>query len=216
MPSKGYTTNALVGEELGRSLTVGQQTQADGLIEEAEALVDGLTGRAWATASPVVAELHVVQGRIVYLDHPPVSAVQAVTIRSAAIGAVPSTLVAGVGYELLDAANGILAIGGYSSVDVVAGGAYGSADLTLGGFYALGALVAVTYTASVPVPADIRRATTMLVARWMTPRLDPAMHALESVSVAQNDLTLRYRDMQADVPDAIMTILRRHRRMVLA
>lgn len=212
MASKGYTSAALVADELGRSLTAEQLVQAAGLIEEAEAYVDNATGRAWLVTSPVADELHVLVGPTVYLTNTPVATVTAVTIRSSAIGATETVLVAGTGYELLDPATGLLSLSSYPLADPVANGSA----------YSPGALVKVSYTftSPLPLPADIRRATTLLVAAWMTPRLDPSMATVSEVSVGQGDLAVTYRaaggDAEYPTPPLVEAILRGYRRLVFA
>lgn len=209
---KGYTTRALVADELGRVLTVAQQTQCDGLIGEAEAYVDRVTGKAWLTTSPVADELHTLTSPLVYLDKTPVASVTAVATRSPAIGATWTALVAGSGYELLDPATGALAVGVYPGHDVVINTTTAGAE---------GALLRVSYThtSPLPVPGDIQRATTLLVAAWLLPRLDPSRAGVESVSVGQGDIAVRYRDdqdPQRPVPPLVDRILAGYRGVVFA
>lgn len=210
--AKGYTSAVLVADELGRSLTAAQLAQVDGLVEEAEAYVDRVTGRAWLVASPATSELHALVGPYVYLKRTPVASVTAVTIRSGAIGAAETALDAGTGYELLDPATGLLSLSSYPLADPVVNG----------GAFAPGALVKVTYTYTdpLPVPADIRGVTTRMVANRMRGRVDPSMSGVKSVSVGQGDLAIDYADENAGagpgVSDDDMLILKSYRGLVFA
>lgn len=209
MVQKGYATAQLVADELGRALTVAQQAQAATLIEEAEALVDRVTGRAWLVASPAT-ETHVLTSPVVYLERTPVAAVTSVSVRSSAIGAASTALVDGVGYELLDPANGVLALSSYPLTDVVNGSAYSPGTI---------ATITYTYTSPLPVPADIQGVVTRMVANRMRGRLDPSMTGVKSVSVGQGDLALTYRDDAGTGPgvsDDDLAILRSYRGLVFA
>lgn len=209
---RGYTSRALVADELGRVLTVGQQVQCDGLIGEAEAYVDRVTGRAWLTTSPVADELHTLVSPLVYLAKTPVASVTAVATRSPAIGSVWTALAAGSGYELLDPATGALTVSGFGSGDVVI-------NTTTAGVEGMLLRVSYTHASPYPVPGDVQRAATLLVAAWMLPRLDPSRAGVASVSVGQGDLDVRYRDdqdPQRPVPPLVDRILAGYRGVVLA
>lgn len=209
MVARGYSTSALVQDELGRTLTAPQFAMIDGLLESAEAMIDRYTGRAWLLTSPVTDELHVLIAPIIYLTNTPVATVSAVSIRSSAIGAAWTALVAGSGFELLDPAAGVLELSSYPLSDVVTRPAYSPGNL---------ARVSYTFTSPSPVPADVRRAATLLVASWMTDRLDPASAAYESVSVAQGDIAITYKadTSTGGLPDQVAAILRSWRRVVFA
>lgn len=196
MALRGYSTNVLVAAEMGRTFTVAQQSQCDGLIEEAEDLIDQITSRAWLSTSPVTDELHTVEGPVVYLTNKPVTAITSVKVRRMAIGSTDTTLTAGSTYELLDAANGVLSLGN----------AYREY------------LVKVTYTFTTPeaVPPLIRRAATMLVAHWMVPRLNTDSYGIKRYSVGQ-ELTVEFKDDGSrGVPDEVMDILTRRKALVFA
>lgn len=194
MAAKGYSTNAKVGEELGVTLTAAQLAQVDGLIEEAEAWIDEHTGDAWLVTSPTTDELHVPDGGVVYLKHTPVSAITSVVARSLAIGASATTLVANTDYELIDAARGTLRISG-----------------TYWGF-----LLRVTYThTSMPVPKHVQRATTLLVAHWMLPRLNPDRQGVESYEVG-GEIAVKMRKDAENIPEQVLALLKRKRRLVFA
>lgn len=210
--AKGYTTADLVQQELGRSLTAEQLTQVGGLVEEAEAYVDRVTGKSWLVASPATSELHALVGPYVYLRRTPVASVSAVTIRSSAIGATETTLVAGSGYELLDPATGLLSLSAYPLADPVVNGPA----------YSPGTLVKVTYTYTdpLPVPADVRGVVTRMVANRMRGRVDPSMSGVKSVSVGQGDLAVTYGDdylgAGPGASEADLAILRSYRGVVFA
>ncbi|HEV8639452.1 MAG TPA: hypothetical protein VG370_35025 [Chloroflexota bacterium] len=210
MVQKGYTTQALVAQELGRTFTAAQNTQCDGLIEETEAFVDRYTGLAWLVASPVTDELHVLEGPVVYLKRTPVAAVSGASIRSPAVGASWTALVANSGFELLDPATGLLALSSAPPTDVVVGTAHEPGTLLK---------VTYTFTSPLPVPKEIQTATTLIVADRMLRRLDPSMAALKQISVGQGDLALTYRETdeaERPVPPLAAEILRGYRGIVFA
>lgn len=197
MAAKGYTTKALVAAELGRTFTGAQDTQCDGLIEEAEAFIDRMTGRAWLVTSAVTDEVHTPVDGVVYLDRAPILSVTAVKVRSRSIGATDTSLVAGSTYELLDLSRGIVSVGDYGDDVIVK--------------------VSYTHTSPLPVPKDVQRAATLLVAGWMLPRLDPAMANIESVSVGQGDVSVKYRTAAVqDYEDRATELLANYKRLVFA
>lgn len=176
MVAKGYSSATLVAQEMAVDLTAPQLDQCADMLEAAEAWIDRQTGRAWAVTSPVVSELHSVYGPAVYLVNKPVTAVSAVTIRSASVGASPTTLTAGTDYELIDATNGVLLLSGYGTPrDVVINTEHTGYD---------GYLLFVSYTTTTPAPADIQRASTLLAAEWMLARLNPDYQGVESYRIA--------------------------------
>jgi hypothetical protein len=184
-----------VADELGMVLTGMQEVQVDGLIEEAEAAIDHLAADRWLETSPVTFEPHTPTGPYVELLNRPVTAVTAVRARALSVGVTPATLVAGDDYELIDAARGTLLIPGR-----------------------VGQWVEVSYTFAAPVPTDIRRATTLLVAAWMLPRLlqlaTPT--GIDTVTVA--DVTVKYQAGKgADaggIPDRVRDLVMQARRPI--
>jgi len=145
-----YVDQTAVETYLGRSLTAAEAAQFSTVADAATEAIDRYTGRSWQ-ASTVTAELHTVLGRTVRLDVTPVSAISLVRMRSQAIGASWTTLADGTGYELLDAAGGLLALSG--AYDVIASDSPG-----------YGQILEVTYTVGGGVPAPITLAAEMLVA----------------------------------------------------
>lgn len=195
MTHRGYSSPSLVAEELGVTFTAGQTTQAEGLIEEAEAFVDRFTGRAWITTSPATETLVVPADGLVYLTRRPVTAITSVSVRPATIGGASTALAASSSYELLDAATGLLAVSS--------------------GYH--GYRVSVTYTHTndiAALPADIRRAATLLVAHWLTPRLHPERAGLAALSLGSGEIAQTFR--RREIPAEVLAILRARDALVFA
>lgn len=190
-----YTDSSLIAGYLGITLTGPQETQAGTLADAATAWVDKYTGRTWRTASPVTDEIHVIVGNAVYLTHRPVSAVTSVKTRQDASDAGITTLTTSQ-WELIDAANGKLLITGWASSDLLA-------------------LVSYTHTVSDP-PDDVLLATTMIAASWLQQALRPNTAGVESVSVGQNDISVKFAASRGDVPAEALSILRAYRAVVVA
>ena len=150
---RGYTTNALVAQELKTTLTSPQQTFCDQLIAEAEAWVDGEVDRQWLVPSPITNEPHRIEPQGIYLDCAPIVSVQQVRVRLGAVTLAPTTLVAGRDYEVLNTDRGLiwlagLYVGWYALVDYTQ---------TATGSPAVGP----------PVPDDLSGAVRRIVAEWM-------------------------------------------------
>lgn len=192
-----YALAADVATELGRTLTGPQTTQATDLIASAQAVIDAYCRRTFEASTLITDELHLVEGPYLYLDQAPIASVSSVKVRSTGIGSALTTLVAGTGYEVLSAADGVISLSpGYDVVSSL------GEDLT--GMYAL-----VTYTPAVTVPADIKRATVLLVAGWMQGSLDGGMAGVKRFQVG-GELTVEYAT-SADLPAPVLAILK-HRR----
>lgn len=189
-----YTDAAKIAAYLGVTLTSAQQTQAGIAAEAATAWIEEYKGQSWQTASPITDELHQILGDRVYLTHRPVTAVSAVKTREAYSDAGVTTLGTG-SWELLDAENGVLLIQGWSS----------GAHL---------ALVSYTHTMT-SVPANVGMAATMIAAALLSQTLRPQTQGLESVSVGQNDVTVKFRADRGDVPKEALSLLGR-RAIVIA
>lgn len=190
-----YTDSSLIAGYLGITLTGAQETQAGILADAATAWVDKYTGRTWRTASPVSDEMHAIVGNAVYLDQRPVATVTSVKTRQPYSDASVTTLTAAQ-WELVDAANGRLLITGWASSD-------------------LWALVSYTHTVSDP-PDDVLLATTMVAASWLQQSLRPNTAGVESVSVGQNDISVKFGASRGDVPTEALSILRAYRAVVVA
>jgi hypothetical protein len=146
---RGYCTVQDVIDQAAQrdvTLTAEQVRVTPDWIEAAEQEFDALAGRAWLVSSPVTGELHTLVGPLVRLRSAPVGAITAASVRSPSPGASSTLLVAGSGYELLDAARG---------------------TLLLAGWPAPGTLLSVSYTASTPPPARIRRVVAEQVVAWL-------------------------------------------------
>lgn len=198
---KGYTTATLVAQELGVDLTAPQLDQCADMIAEAEAWIDVETGRAWAVASPTTNELHTLTGRVVYLKNRPTVSISSVLVRPAYVGASNTTLAAGTDYELVDGPNGVLLMSGFLPLS---GYPWTSGDVAMG-LSNRGSLLSVSYVSSTPVPGDIQRATTMLTAHWMLPRLYPERQGVSSFNLNQIVQTTMRGE---DIPDEVMRLIR--------
>lgn len=181
-----YTDVAAIEGYLGVELTSEQAIEAMARSEAVTAWIDQECGRSWQGDSPVTAEPHTVEGGLVYLDHPPVTAITAVTVRPKAVAGTVTTLTASTEYELLDPAAGILLLSASSY---------------------LGYLAKVSYTHSAVVPPDIVLAATILAAAWLGAGIGSAPN-VESVSV--DDVRVQYGE--GAVPGEVAEILAAHRR----
>lgn len=183
-----YTDSSKIAAYLGVTLTAGQITQAGLAAQAASDWIDQYKGRSWQAATPVADELHTMTGDRVYLNNRPVTAVTSVKTRSSAfVGSGWTTLATGQ-YELLDAANGVLLIQGWSA----------SSD----------ALVQVSYAhTGTTAPPTIAFAATMIAASMLGPTLRPNTSGLESVSVGQNDVSVTFSVDYGSVPSEAMSLL---------
>lgn len=182
-----YTDATKIAAYLGKTLTAGQIVQAGLAAQAASDWIDEYKGRSWQIASPVTDELHSMVGNHVYLANRPVAAVSAVKTRGNYEGASVTTLSSGQ-YELLDAANGVLLIEGWSSGDYLA-------------------LVTYTHTATASVPSTIAFAATMIAAAWLSPTLAPGTLGLSSLAVGQNDVNIKFSENRSDVPVEALSLL---------
>ncbi|RMG98269.1 MAG: hypothetical protein D6706_07385 [Chloroflexi bacterium] len=187
MAAKGYCTSTDVDNFLGGTLTASQLTQADALIERAEAYLDGEIGRGWLEGAQTQ-EAHYTPAELLLLDYFPVASVTAVYGRNG-IGQTETTLVDGEDYEVQDLAAGIIRLVYPQSYD----------------------RIRVTYVPdTATVPADIKQATIDLVAAWMQPTLRPGMYGVDSYSLP--DLTVRFsRAHYQSVPPTVRDVIARYR-----
>ena len=191
-----YTDANKIAAYLGVTLTGAQQTQAGVMADAATAWIDRYLGRSWQATSPVTDELHAIIGDRVYLTHRPVVAVSSVKTRAIYEGATITTLSASQ-YELLDAASGLVLLEGWTS----------GADV----------LALTTYTHSVSTaPADVQLAASMIAAGWLGGALNPGTAGVESLSVGQNDVSVKYSATRSDVPAEARSILNGYRSIVVA
>jgi hypothetical protein len=182
-----YSDAAKIAGYLGITLTSPQQTQAGIAAQAASDWIDQYLGRSWQAASPVTDELHSIVGDRVYLDHVPVASVTGVKTRAAAFVGFGWTTLDASQYELLDATNGVLLIEGWSASSQ--------------------ALVQVSYTHTAAVPSQIAMAATIIAASLLGPTLRPNTSGLDSVSVGQNDIAVKFSVDYGSVPSEAMTLL---------
>jgi hypothetical protein len=193
MSYRGYTTPSRVVAALGRDATAEELLRLPDLVEEAEAVIDGLTGASWLVAGPIT-ELVRATDELVYLRHRPITAIVSVAAVHPAIGAVPATLAAGDGYAVVDGAQGLLRLSR----------AYVGHDL------------AVVYTAPAAVPAAVRRAATLLTAAYLGGGAGGGAAGVKSFSVG-GEVRVTYADAAASgVPADVAALLAPWTRPVLA
>lgn len=191
-----YTDANKIAAYLGATLSGPQQVQAGVMADAATAWIERYTGRSWQVASPVTDELHAPTGDRVYLTRRPVAAVSVVKTRAAIFVGGSWTTLAASQYELLDAANGVLLIQGWSVAD---------------------ALVSVTYTHTmVTAPADVQLAASMIAAAWLGGAIAPGTNGVSQISVGQNDVNLKFSESRGDVPAEALSILNGYRTIVIA
>jgi hypothetical protein len=117
----------------------------------------------------------------------PVASVTSVKTRAAAFVGFGWTTLDASQYELLDATNGVLLIEGWSASSQ--------------------ALVQVSYTHTAAVPSQIAMAATIIAASLLGPTLRPNTSGLDSVSVGQNDIAVKFSVDYGSVPSEAMTLL---------
>jgi hypothetical protein len=181
-----YTTAANIAAYLGVTLTAGQQTQAGICAQAASDWIDVYKARSWQDDGTVADELHVPVGDRVYLNNRPVTAVSAVSTRQRIVGA-DWNLLDSSEYELLDATNGVLLISGWADPGLDVKASY-------------------THTATAP-PSQIALAATIIAASLLGPTLRPNTSGLESVSVGQNDVAVKFSVDYGSVPSEAMALL---------
>ena len=182
-----YTDATKIAAYLGVTLTGPQQTQAGICAQAASDWIDEHKGKSWQVASPVTDELHTMTGDRVYLNNRPVATVSSVKTRAAAFVGFDWTTLDSSQYELLDATNGVLLIEGWSA----------SSD----------ALIKVSYTHTAAVPSQIALAATIIAASLLGPTLRPNTAGLDSVSVGQNDVAVKFSVDYGSVPSEAMALL---------
>lgn len=183
-----YTDATKIAAYLGVTLTAPQITQAGICAQAASDWIDQYKGKSWQIASPVTDELHSMTGDRIYLNNRPVASVTSVKTRAAAFVGFGWTTLGASQYELLDAANGVLLIQGWSA----------SSE----------ALVQVSYThTGTAPPSQIALAATIIAASLLGPTLRPNTSGLESVAVGQNDINVKFSVDYGSVPSEAMALL---------
>lgn len=184
-----YTDATKIAAYLGVTLTGAQQTQAGLAAQAASDWIDQYKGRSWQAATPVTDELHTMSGDRVFLNNRPVASVTTVKTRSSAFVGFSWTTLDASQYELLDAQNGVLLIQGWSA----------SSDALV--------QVSYTHTAGANVPSTIAFAATMIAASLLGPTLRPNTSGLESVSVGQGDVQVKFSVDFGAVPQEALSLL---------
>ena len=194
--AKGYTTVANVESHLGRTLTTGQVAEATVLLDSTEAFIDRETRRAWIVP-PITGERYDLIESVVYLRFAPVASVEAVTTRTTLVGDSPVTLLAGVDYELVDPVIGeVQFVAGYRGPRTIA---------------------RISYTPDLPVPADITRAATLIVAQSLMLALFPDRSGVQKVQADRETAITYFADgLALEVPASAQYILDGYRRPIIA
>jgi len=165
-----YTTPARIASHLGVTFTTEQAARADAVADAVTAWIDQRTGRSWQGGGAIADELHLIATDRVYLNAAPVSAVSSVAVHPGTSHAAWSTL----GAEdalLFDPIRGVVLL-----------------PVGYGGYYAR---VSYTSVGDGP-PADIMGAADVLAADMMQTTLNPESAGAESISVGQNDISVKY------------------------
>jgi hypothetical protein len=182
-----YTDANKIALYLGVTLTGAQQNQAGVAAQVASDWCDRHLARSWQAATPVTDEMHTMIGDRVYLNSRPVATITTVKTRAAAFVSFGWTTLAVGQYELLDATNGVLLIQGWSASSA--------------------ALVQVTYTHTTEPPSNVAFAATMIAASLLGPTIRPNTSGLESVSVGQNDVAVKFSVDYGSVPSEALSVL---------
>jgi len=193
-----YTDPARIAAQLGAVFTPEQEARALVVADGITAWIDQRTGRSWqADPGTIAGELHQLYTDSVTLASPPVSAIASIAVHpGSAVGAWQTLNPAD--YALFDPSRGIVFLPhGYA-----------------------GQWVQVTYTsAAAGPPSDIEAAADVLAADLMLTTLNPESAGADTVSVGQNDISVKYAgasgQQSASIKQAIAAV-DAHRRPVLA
>lgn len=190
-----YSDATKVGNYLGVTLTASQITQAGVTAQAASDWIDRYLGKSWQGTSPVTDELHTLVKDRVYLNNRPVASITSVKTRAAAFVGFGWTTLDASQYELLDAANGVLLIAGWSA----------SSE----------GLVQVTYAYTLALPTPVGLAATMIAASWLGPTMVGLPSGLDSIALGQNDIAVKFGSSARDVPPEALTLLAGYRSIVI-
>jgi hypothetical protein len=183
-----YTDPSRIAAHLGVTLTTAQAARAAVIADAVTAWIDQRTGRSWQGGGAVADELHLIVTDRVYLNAAPVTAVSSVAVHPGTSSG--AWLALGADDALLfDPIRGVVLL-----------------PIGYGGQYAR-----VSYTSSGDGPPDdIAAAADVLAADLMQVTLNPESAGAESVSVGQNDITVRYAgaggQQSASVQAAILAV----------
>jgi len=183
-----YTDPARIAAHLGTTFSAEQAAQAAVVADAVTAWIDQRTGRSWQGGGAIADELHLIVTDRVYLNAAPVSAVSSVAVHPGTTHASWTPL--GPDDALLfDPIRGVVLL-----------------PIGYGGYYAQ---VSYTSVGDGP-PADIETAADVLAADLMQTALNPESAGAESVSVGQNDISVKYAgasgSMSASVKAAVMAV----------
>ena len=177
-----YCSLADVTTLMGDSMSAEAEDAAAALLEGASDFVDRYTGRSF-TSGTVTGEVHPVYRGQITLDTSPIASITTLTVTSPYIGAVPVTMLADTGYQILDASRGLVLVAGSDNDRAT-----------------------VTYvTALGAVPDDIKTATAMLVAYWSRSATDATALIFSKIKAGSAELT--YREVTQEVPFDVKAIL---------
>lgn len=154
---------------------------AEAALEGVSRFIDRYTGRSWA-AMTVTGEVQTVRSGEIRTAYWPLTVVTSLAVRSPVVGASSAVLLAGTGYDVLDAAIGRIAV---SAAD--------------------NSLVTIGYTTGPTVPADITQAAAMLAAHWSRGAVDASGSIFSKIKAGSVELV--YRDQAESLPLDIKTIL---------
>jgi len=193
-----YTDPARIAAQLGATFTPDQETRALVVADAVTAWIDQRTGRSWqAEPGTIAGELHQLYDDSVTLASPPVSAITSIAVHpGSGVGAWQTLNPAD--YALFDPIRGVVFLPhGYA-----------------------GQWVQVTYTSTAAgPPADIAAAADVLAADLLLTTLNPESAGADTVSVGQNDISVKYAgasgQQSASIKQAIAAV-DAHRRPVLA
>lgn len=174
-------------------MTISQIDRMNGALEAAEQWIDGYTGRAWLTGSPVVGERHAIEQAKVWLKQKPITAVSAV--RMGGLFETATLLTVTTDY-VVDAARGLITFRTQTRSDAQA---------------------SVDYTVAQTVPADVTEAAGLIVAGWLGSASLATGAAGTFKSITTDGQQLVYRDPStiSTVYVTVEPLLRRHCRPVL-
>lgn len=178
-----YTNASNIALYLGVALTADQEMQAELAAAAASDWIDLYKAQSWQAVSPVTDEIQTVMGDTVWLRYRPVDTVTSVETRAPAVGSDWTALSEGQ-YELADAAQGRLTLAGWGNYQA-----------------------RVSYSHTANVPRNIAFAATVIAASLLGPTLRPNTSGLESISVGQNDVAVKFSVDYGSVPSEALALL---------
>lgn len=180
-----YATAEDVAAYMNRPLTSNQLAQAAFFLDAASAWIDQQTGRTWNPSSPTT-EVHPISGTYLYVNRRPIASVSQVRIRPSYVGASWTTITASVGYEVVDAAKGLIKLG---------------TNIGLLGVYDT---VEVTYTHTASVPSNIKLVAILLAAYKLNASLNPIQQRVRSMN-DNRAMSVTFRN--EEIPPEVQSLL---------